>query len=358
MANRDAGEMKIGVLVKPTISNAIYRAVAPMLALGECGHEVVLVKRGDDGLFSPRQLVGCDVVHVYRGADEPRVCQAVDDLHRRGIAITWDDDDDVRLIPSDVPGYKSHYGGLNVQRRIGQQIAMTSRADVVTTTTQALAELFGRDFDGPTEVIESYLNSSQYARDGRKHDGITIGWVASLEHVTDVRMLDVTSMLRNVMARNEDVRVTTVGVKLDLDPDRYTHVRRIKFEELSKFVAKLDIGIAPIADHPMSYARSNVKVKEYSAAGVPWVASARGPYAGLGTREGGITVADDRWEETLLDLAGSRLKRMRLRRKASSWGKSQHIRHHTQRWEAVMQMAVEAAASRDGSRSARVRGTR
>jgi hypothetical protein len=338
--------MKIGVLVKPTISNAIYRAIAPMVALRERGHEVVLVKRGDDGRFSPRQLVDCDVVHVYRGVGEPLVVKAVDDLRRRGIAITWDDDDDVRLIPPDAPGYKANYGGLNVQRRIGQQIAMTSKADVVTTTTQALADLFGKHFDGPTKVIESYLDSSQYARDVRRHDGITIGWVASLEHVTDVRMLDVTSMLRNVMARNEDVRVTTVGVKLDLDPDRYIHVRRLHFSELSKFLAQLDIGIAPIADHPMSYARSNIKVKEYAGAGVPWVASARGSYTGLGTKEGGITVADDRWEQALLELAGSRLKRMRLRRKAESWGKSQHIKHHTQRWEAVMQMAVELAAQR------------
>ncbi len=244
--------MKIGVLVKPTISNAIYRAIAPMLAVGERGHEVVLVKRGDDGVFSPRPLADCDVVHVYRGTDEPRVVKTVDELRRRGIAITWDEDDDVRLLPSDIPGYKAHYGGLNVQQRIRRQIAMASKADVVTTTTQTLADLFGRDFHGPTEVVESYLDSSQYARDARKGDGITIGWVASLEHVTDVRMLDVTSILRNVMVRDDNVRVTTVGVKLDLDPGRYTHVRRVKFEELSKLVAKFDIGIAPIADHPMS----------------------------------------------------------------------------------------------------------
>ncbi len=73
----------------------------------------------------------------------------------------------------------------------------------------------------------------------------------------------------------------------------------------------------------MSYARSNIKVKEYAAAGVPWVASARGAYSGLGAKAGGITIADDRWEQTLLDLAGSRFKRIRLRRNAESWAKAQ-----------------------------------
>jgi hypothetical protein len=338
--------MRIGVLVKPVVSNAIYRAVGPMFALGRRGHEVVLVKRAEDGRFSPRELASCDVVHVYRGCDDPRVLPCVTELWRRGIAITCDDDDDARLIPSDSPGYKSVYGGLNTQRMIRQQIALTAKADVVTTTTRTMAEIFGKHFDGPIEVIENYLEPYEYARDGHKHDGVTIGWVAGREHVTDARMLDVTSMLRNVMARDQHVRVTTVGVKLNLDSDRYTHVPRIEFPELSKFLAQWDIGIAPIADHPMSYARSNVKVKEYAGAGVPWVASARGPYAGLGAKEGGVTVADDRWERVLLDLAGSQHKRMSLRRKAESWGKSQHITHHAHRWEAVMQMAVELAGRR------------
>lgn len=339
--------MKIGVLVQPINSNAIYRAITPMLALGgPRGHEIVLVKRAEDGTFSPRELVDCDVVHVHRGSGYPNVRKAVEELWRRGIAITWDDDDDVRLIPKDSPGYKTRYGGLNAQTVIRHQIAMMSKADVVTTTTQVLADLFGKHVDGPIEIIENHLDSSQYARDGRKRPGITIGWVASMEHVADVRILKLTSMLSNVMARDEHIRVTTAGVKLDLDPNRYTHVRRLQLPELSKFLAQLDIGIAPIADHPMSYARSNIKVKEYAGAGVPWVASARGPYADLGAKQGGITITDDRWEQTLLDLAGSRRTRAHLRRKAKSWGKSQHIRHHTQRWEDVMQMAVESAARR------------
>lgn len=338
--------MKIGVLVKPVQSNAVYRAVGPMFALRQRGHEVVLVKCDVEGRFSSRELINCDVVHVYRGIEDPHVLQCVTKLWRRGTAITWDDDDDVRLIPSDPAAYKSRDSGVNTQKAIRQQSALMAKADVVTTSNQVLADLFGRSFDGPIEIIENYLESSQYVRDRRKHNGVTIGWVAGAEHVVDARMLDVTSKLRNVIAHDEHVRVTTVGVKLDLDSDRYTHVRRVEFAELPAFLAQLDIGIAPLADHPMSYARSNVKVKEYAAAGVPWVASARGPYAGLGTEEGGVTVADDRWEHVLLDLAGSGRKRKRLRRKAESWGESQYIAHHVQRWEAVMAMAVELAGRR------------
>jgi hypothetical protein len=84
--------MKIGVIVKPDVSNAAYRAITPMLALGECGHEVVLAKLGTGGKFALRDLLTCDVVHVYRCSDERGVVKGVDELRRRGVAITWDDD--------------------------------------------------------------------------------------------------------------------------------------------------------------------------------------------------------------------------------------------------------------------------
>jgi hypothetical protein len=49
--------MKIGVIVKADISNAAYRAITPMLALGECGHEVVLAKLAAGGKFALRDLL-------------------------------------------------------------------------------------------------------------------------------------------------------------------------------------------------------------------------------------------------------------------------------------------------------------
>jgi len=45
----------------------------------------------------------------------------------------------------------------------------------------------------------------------------------------------------------------------------------------------------------MNYARSDVKVKEYAARGVPWIASARGPYVDLGPDQGGLVVPGDDW---------------------------------------------------------------
>ena len=37
-------------------------------------------------------------------------------------------------------------------------------------------------------------------------------------------------------------------------------------------------------------------------------------------------------------------RRSQLRRRAASWGKAQHLRHHIDRWEAVLEEAAAAAA--------------
>jgi glycosyltransferase involved in cell wall biosynthesis len=146
------------------------------------------------------------------------------------------------------------------------------------------------------------------------------------------------------MDRCPEVRVMTVGVRLNLDASRYTHHRYIPLHELFYTVRKFDIGLAPIADIPMSYARSDIKVKEYAAAGVPWVASARGSYAALGPKAGGILVEDDGWEEALVTLVRSSFRRSRLQRQATKWGKSQHIMHHIGLWESAWKKAIEIAA--------------
>lgn len=212
--------MKIGVLAHPAISNSVYRAVAPMLELGELGHEIVHVKMDDHKTLAADRFLGCDVVHVYRGITQPGLFKAVDELRGRGVAIPWDDDDDSRLVPTSTPGYKHHYGGVILERTVRWRAAMFTRVDLVTTTTQALADRFRLQFSGPIEVIENYLDSSRYARVQRRHEGITIGWFAAQEHAADVEMLELVPMLRNVLARDERIRITTAGIKLNLDPDR------------------------------------------------------------------------------------------------------------------------------------------
>jgi hypothetical protein len=333
--------MKIGAIYAADVSNAYYRAILPLLELKRNGHTTVTVEVRKGQPMSVAPLLSCDAVLIYRRTD-PVVLKAVDELRARGVGIVWDNDDDPRLIPPEAPLYKT-LGGLHAERDIKAQAKLVRRAHVVTATTEYLADRFRSTWDIEPVTIENYLSDHHYARERPSGEGFVIGWVAAGEHRADARHLDMTQVLRRVMERDARVRVVTIGVQLKLDPARYTHHLWVPFPELPARVGAFDLGIAPIADLPFNLARSNIKVKEYAAAGVPWVASARGPYAGLGSRAGGTTVGDDEWEDTLVGLAGSRFKRNQLRRRATSWGKNQHLRHHLQQWESVLETAAAAA---------------
>jgi glycosyltransferase involved in cell wall biosynthesis len=337
--------LRIGVIFSRDTTNVNYRALAPLMELEKRGHSVVQAVIEDGVHFDPEPLMSCDVVHIYRRGDA-FVARCVDALRARGIGVVWDDDDDARAMPQEASGGGfDRLGGLRAQEHYHRQVRMMRRVNIVTLASAGLARQF-EGVDANIKVVENFLSPIQLNRDDRRHSGVVIGWVAAGEHRADAQRLRLAQTLRNVMEVNRHVIVVTIGVRLNLDEstDRYLHIPRVPFEELASYIRKFDIGIAPLADIPMSYVRSNVKVKEYAGAGVPWVASARGPYAGLeASRCGGVTVSDDEWFDTLVELAGSRLRRARMHRRAEAWGESQCIDRNVDQWENVWRAAIADA---------------
>jgi glycosyltransferase involved in cell wall biosynthesis len=332
--------MRIATVYGIDVPNAWYRAILPMTELGRRGHEVVMVEV-DNNRFAAERLTGNDVIHVYRRMEKP-LLKMIAQQRDRGAAIVWDNDDDPRLIPPESPSYKQ-IGGYRSAAEFRLQLAMMTRAHLITTTSETLAERYRAASGGEVRVIENHLADEQCVGSGGRHEGLLIGWVAALEHRADAQRLEIADVLRRVMERLPEVRVKTIGVRLNLDSARYEHQPAVPFAQLPSVLQEFDIGIAPLADIPMNAARSNVKAKEYAAAGVPWVASRRGPYLGLGEREGGMLVGDDEWEEALVRLAGARFKRRQLRRRASAWAKSQLITRNVSEWEAAFDHAVRHA---------------
>lgn len=331
--------MKIGAVFNSDLTDVHHRVVIPLRELARRGHEIVYVQPDACGHVASERLADCDVVHIHRRAERD-VIACADELLARGIAVTWDTDDGAALLPCD-ESWPAEFGAHKHERELRGQRAMMARASVVTTTSEALAERCRAVHDGEVVVIEDYLCDEQYVWAPRAHSGIVVGWVGEPDHAFDAAALGIADMLRRVMARDVRVHVVSLGVRLDLDAgERYTHRRFVPFESQAHHVRQFDVGIAPLADIPTSTARSNITVKEYAASGVPWVASARGPYLGLGEEQGGVLVSDDGWEHALLAMAGARFRRRQLRRKAEEWAKAQHIAVHADRWEAVFQTAA------------------
>jgi hypothetical protein len=342
--------MRIAFVTRADLANSLYRSIVPAKALERRGHHVDVIRqfRGEPRI-SLDQLSSYDVVHVYRlivNEDESYVAR----LHEAGVRVCFDNDDDIQAVTPQM-WEEMEQAALMERIVIGQVIeegerslAMLPQMDLVTTTSASIAERYRSLGARDVEVIPNYLPSGIGATQPVRRDGLVIGWHACDEHEWDRRALGIDEMLRDVLAAHEHAQMVTVGIELDLPASRYTRVPHVVLPELFNHLAGFDIGIAPLADIPFNRNRSDVKVREYACAGVPWLASPIGPYKGYGREEGGSLVADGEWFDALDRLIRSSSERSRQRKRARKWAKGQVMDQMVDQWEDLLFDVVESGA--------------
>lgn len=332
--------MRIAFLAEPSSGNGFYRGVGPMTALAEHrGHQVRALPTEAGALLPPGILGEIDVLHIHRFR-EPRASQIARDAKANGVALVWDNDDYLALTPKGVYNAKVHTG-FEGQRRLAAMRRLLRIVDLVTTPSPHLAELLQRDGARRTLVIPNYLPPEWLNPDRIPARGLTIGWSAGLEHSVDAERLPIREVLQRLLDERDDVNVVSFGLKLGLRGDRYTHIPHIPLDALTSQLVRFDVGIAPLADIPFNRARSDVKLKEYAAAGVPWLASPIGPYAGLGEQQGGRLVADDCWREELVRLIDKPRDRRRLAKRGGKWVAGETLARRAHEWEDALSVAIE-----------------
>jgi glycosyltransferase involved in cell wall biosynthesis len=335
--------MKIGFIAAPDAPGGWYRGIGPMLALHQQrGYEIrqLVVPRAD---IRAELVPGCDVLHVYRW-HEPEVIQLTRAAKERGIAIVYDNDDDMTAIPRENENYRD-YGALAGERARSQIAKLVQMADIVTVPTPLLIDRYREQFGAArVEVIENYVpDAALSARAPSNGQDVVVGWLAGNEHHIDAERLPLRETFERLLDAHEQLRIRSIGVSLKLRHPRYEHVRRVNFFDLPRAQAQFDVGIAPLADIPFNYGRSNIKVKEYAALGKPWLASPVGPYVGLGEKQGGRLVSDDGWFEAIERLLRGPKERQKLAKRAAKWGREQAISKHVKRWESALSAALARA---------------
>jgi len=338
--------MRIGVVVPNYFPNPLYRAVLPMEELGRRGHVVGVASLEGDASALPSldQLVGFDVVYFWQ-LHFDAVRRLAKALRRTSTAVIWDSDDDVTAVPKGSPNYRQA-GGVRGRRMWSEMQAMVRLADAVTTPSEVLAQKFRDVGQAHVHVIENRLPAVYGARGVARRGSVVVGWVAGFEHVADARALDLATVVAQLLEARPEVEFETVGVALDVDHPRYRRHGVVDLPQLAGLIERFDIGVAPLADTPFGRSRSNIKVKEYAAHGIPWLASDFGPYRGLGEPEGGRLVADGGWLGALTALVDDRKARKRLGEAAHRWAKTQTIAANVGEWEPILTAAAGRARGR------------
>jgi glycosyltransferase involved in cell wall biosynthesis len=339
--------MRIAFIADPVSPNGWYRGIGPMVALEERGHEARQIQ-GLGGEFRAELARDCDVLHIHRDAEE-QTLGLVRWAKQAGLPVIYDDDDDLGAIPKNNVSAKT-FRGLAGARIKAAVTKIVQSADLVTAPTPVLTDKFAAQGAKRVEVIENFARDEILRirpRERRNGDDVTIGWMAGSEHHLDIERVPIRDALQRLIDTHDHVRVVSIGAGLGLRGDRFQHIPSIPFKELLEPMSQFDIGLAVIADIPFNYGRSNLKVKEYAALGIPWLASPIGPYADLGEQQGGRLVPDDRWYEALERLVLKPRERKKLAKKAFQWGRKQAIGSNIGQWEHALATAI--ASARDAS---------
>jgi len=157
--------------------------------------------------------------------------------------------------------------------------------------------------------------------DTTSHDGtIRIGWAGSAHHVDD--MAQIVGVLREIKRERPNVEL----VFMNWQPQQLSGMTRFfkggPPEQYQALMMKLpiDIAVAPLVDSKFNRSKSNLKWLEYSALGVPTVASDVEPYKEI---EDGVTGFKARncaeWKTILNTLIDNEELRRRVGEHSKEW---------------------------------------
>ncbi len=324
-------------------ANGHYRVIVPMQEMARRGHTVHWP--GDRTFLALRdgEVPPWDAMHIQQMHDEEGL-EIMARMRRAGMAVVWDTDDDISAVTRGSEAWHRQGGRRGVRRHFKAAVQAARTAHLVTTTNEHLAQVYREQGAEHVVAVENYLAPQDLQHPRKRHRGVVIGITAAGEHEPDLRRMRLAELLEQLLERHDGVRVVAIGADLRLrTAHRYTHVRDVVIDELIPAESEFDIGLAPLVDTRFNRARSNVKLKEYAAAGAMWAASPVGPYVGMGEEQGGLLVPDGEWLAALEALLADADRRRALADRARAWARGQTIRAGAARWQAAYRDAVERA---------------
>ena len=198
---------------------------------------------------------------------------------KHNIKVVYESDDDFLDISHDNPSYNYILGNFD------HILKLVNNSDKLVVSTNELKNRFNKLGLDNVEIIKNY-----YVEDAlplkpftfRGEDHVKIGYFGTLTHDNDLELI------RNVIVRVKDIfskkGVSVIfeiaGASIDDSVDWF-NVRKIPYYPMSlrtfyEWLGKnsdWDVGIIPLADNNFNRCKSELKYIEFSALGVPVVAS-------------------------------------------------------------------------------------
>ncbi len=312
-----------------------YRIGLPMWALGRAGHDATPFSVLNTELPEDLDVL---VGQVVCGPDRSAIWRGVAAREGTRPALVFELDDDIWNL------HPSNHGAAALRDPEVREAIETnlSVADAVTVTTAHLAGIV-RAFNHNVHVIPNCVDEALLRHQRPANDRLTIGWAGGSSHNNDFAF--VRKELRTFLHRNPDVDVHVIGTDYRKEIGRPDARHTDWSENLVEYLENIDfdIGIAPLAYHAFNKSKSDLKVLEYAALGIPVVATDYGPYSDSVQHgvTGFLVKHPHEWARYLRELVNDEAMRLEMGANARRWAATRTIQGNIWRWEAVYRSVVD-----------------
>ncbi len=315
-----------------------YRLRYPAVNLQAQGHDVVIdppdmafYRNADTGQPVSVDL-DADVAVVQRTVRDIAV-DFVATLKAAGHRVIVDVDDDLDALHDGHP----YIGVLNGEGRSPENLHRVCRmADAVTVTTPALAERYGY---GKAVVLPNLVPASYLRVEARRKGPLRVGWTGRpVSHIGDAGVMGgrvgpvVAAAGARFAAWGSSAPRTFVEVGVPVSAQVTVPHRPLR-SGYPGSVAELSVGLAPLQWTEFDVAKSWLKTAEYSALGVPWIASPLPEYSKMHAMGCGLLAhTPEEWAEHVGRLLGSPSERAELAEAGRAVMASLTYEQHAGRW--------------------------
>jgi len=293
---------------------------------------------------SHEDLLEADLV-IMQNTGSPEGASIANFMMANNIPFMTEFDDFIfHVSPHNLAGWPAWNPGTLYLNR---SLEMTKKAVGVTVSTNWLAKEFF-PYNPKIFVVPNYLDKDKWdVPIMKKIDGkIRIGWAGGNAHADDLKMI--TKVLDKIIAeykgkilfetmgmtRHELSGVFNLKMTSDVCPScgYEGEIHHHPGEELQNYPLVLasmgwDIAVAPVINNSFGNAKSDLKIKEYSALGIPVVASKVDPYVEAAKSNAQVCLADtfDEWYNAIKYLINNPEVRNDISKTNKEWAEKNWI---------------------------------
>lgn len=325
-----------------------YRCILPGHALAQHGHLVAMDERmpdwvqdGDVDVIVAQRTCMPGPTGLWQRLAEERKAKLVLEL----------DDDLWNVEPHNRAAYDLYVRGnlrdpvgrlVQEGAPVGQNLIDNIRvSDVVTVTTEPLAEKVSQ-WNPNVHILPNCVPAWMLDQPmpDQHANRLTLGWGGSPSHTRDFG--EIARPLKRVLQRFGDA-LEWHCMGPDYTPrvaSRRGHTRHTGwFETVEDYLRSVDfhVGFAPLRPSVFNDSKSDLKLLELSALGIPAIVSNTGPYRRAHLAGAPCIAVDDarEYESTLIEMVQSPERREELGKLARDWAAERVIDKHAHLWEAA-----------------------